>query len=36
MTPEKVDKINQMLITRANQTDRPVLSMMQRADAKTT
>ncbi|RWY46205.1 ATP-binding protein [Mucilaginibacter gilvus] len=32
MTPEKVDTINELLVTRANQTDRPVLSMMDKAD----
>jgi signal transduction histidine kinase len=30
--PEKIDKINQILISKTQQTDRPVLSMMQRAD----
>lgn len=30
--PEKLDKINQILISKTQQTDRPVLSMMQRAD----
>jgi signal transduction histidine kinase len=32
MTPEKVDTINELLVSRANQTDRPVLSMMDKAD----
>jgi signal transduction histidine kinase len=32
MKPEKVDTINELLVTRANQADRPVLSMMDKAD----
>ena len=32
MKPEKVDAINELLVARANQTDRPVLSMMDKAD----
>ncbi|OOQ57563.1 ATP-binding protein [Mucilaginibacter pedocola] len=32
MKPEKVDKVNELLVSRANQTDRPVLSMMDKAD----
>lgn len=32
MTPEKVDTINELLVTRAIQTDKPVLSMMDKAD----
>jgi signal transduction histidine kinase len=30
--PEKIDAINQILISKTHQTDRPILSMMQRAD----
>lgn len=30
--PEKIDSINGLLISKSQQTDRPVLSMMQRAD----
>ena len=30
--PEKIDKINQLLIGKTHQIDRPVLTMMQRAD----
>lgn len=32
MEPGKVDKINELLISRAEQTDRPILSMMAKAD----
>lgn len=32
IAPEKIDTINQILISKTHQTDRPVLSMMQRAD----
>jgi signal transduction histidine kinase len=32
MKPEKVDAINELLVSRATQTDRPVLSMMDKAD----
>jgi len=32
IAPEKIDTINQILINKTLQTDRPILSMMQRAD----
>lgn len=32
IVPEKLDTINQILISKTHQTDRPALSMMQRAD----
>ena len=32
IAPEKLDTINEILISKTHQTDRPVLSMMQRAD----
>jgi len=32
IAPEKIDTINQILISKTHQTDRPILSMMQRAD----
>jgi signal transduction histidine kinase len=32
ITPEKIDTINQILISKTHQTDRPVLTMMERAD----
>ncbi|MBD1383888.1 cyclic nucleotide-binding domain-containing protein [Mucilaginibacter rigui] len=34
IAPEKLDKINQILISKTQQTDRPMLNMMQRADAE--
>jgi signal transduction histidine kinase len=34
IAPEKLDKINQILVSKTHQTDRPVLNMMQRADAE--
>ncbi|TSD67881.1 cyclic nucleotide-binding domain-containing protein [Inquilinus sp. KBS0705] len=32
ITPEKIDSINNLLVGKTQQTDRPVLSMMERAD----
>ncbi|WP_374950981.1 ATP-binding protein [Mucilaginibacter sp.] len=32
IAPEKIDTINQILISKTHQTDRPALTMMQRAD----
>lgn len=32
IAPEKIDKINEILISKTHQTDRPAISMMQRAD----